>query len=124
MGAKTEETLIHDFADKDLGKVVPYGIYDVGRSQGWVSVGIDHGTAQMEQVEQRMFLSSLRTGEEDLWLAKLSYQTIIDSGLKIKARLIRRRYPTGIEIPDSEMAKLHLKPAAFHPDWNYSLLPQ
>ena len=121
MGAKTEETLIHDFADKDLGKVVPYGIYDVGRSQGWVSVGIDHDTAQMEQVRAAhvSFITQNWRGRP-----LVSYQTIIDSGLKIKARLIRRRYPTGIEIPDSEMAKLHLKPAAFHPDWNYSLLPQ
>src|SRR5450756_1824188 len=37
-----EKTLLHDFPDKELGKVIPYGIYDVGRNQGWVSVGIDH----------------------------------------------------------------------------------
>ncbi len=34
-----QKTLIHDFPDKELGKVIPYGIYDVGRNQGWVSVG-------------------------------------------------------------------------------------
>src|SRR3954464_14823948 len=36
----------HDFEDKDLGKVVPYGVYDVGANSGYVSLGIDHDTAQ------------------------------------------------------------------------------
>jgi hypothetical protein len=31
---------VHDFDDKELGKVVPYGVYDVGANAGWVSVGI------------------------------------------------------------------------------------
>src|SRR5271168_722158 len=36
---------VHDFKDKDLGKAIPYGVYDVANNQGWVSVGIDHDTA-------------------------------------------------------------------------------
>ena len=36
----------HDFMDKQLGKAVPYGIYDVGSDEGWVSVGISADTAQ------------------------------------------------------------------------------
>jgi Rhodopirellula transposase DDE domain len=36
----------HDFPDKKNGKVVPYGIYDVTQNEGWVSVGIDHDTAE------------------------------------------------------------------------------
>jgi transposase len=40
-----QEVNIHDFADKDLGKVVPYGVYDIFQNQGWVSVGITHDTA-------------------------------------------------------------------------------
>lgn len=43
---KPEEVRGHDFEDKELGKAIPYGIYDIGRNQGWVSVGIDHDTAQ------------------------------------------------------------------------------
>lgn len=39
------ETKVHDFEDQELGKVIPYGIYDVGDNSGWVSVGIDHDTA-------------------------------------------------------------------------------
>jgi hypothetical protein len=37
---------VHDFQDKTLGKVIPYGVYDILNNQGWVSVGIDHDTAQ------------------------------------------------------------------------------
>jgi transposase len=191
-----QKTLMHDFPDKELGKVIPYGIYDVGRNHGWVSVGIDHdtsefaidsilawwrymgcktypqakellimadaggsnasrsrlwkvglqrlanltglhihvshfppGTSKWNKVEHRMFCFITQN-----WRGRplVSYQTIVDliaktrtkTGLKIKAKLTRRRYPTGIEIPASAMAKLNLKPAAFHGDWNYSLLPQ
>lgn len=35
----------HDFPDPDLGKAVPYGIYDLAANTGWVNVGIDHDTA-------------------------------------------------------------------------------
>jgi transposase len=41
-----EEVNTHDFADKELGKVVPYGVYDLTHNQGWVSVGINHDTAE------------------------------------------------------------------------------
>jgi transposase len=41
-----EEVLVHDFMDKELGKAIPYGVYDITENQGWVSVGIDHDTAR------------------------------------------------------------------------------
>jgi len=37
---------VHDFVDKALGKVVPYGVYDVAANEGWVSVGITADTAE------------------------------------------------------------------------------
>jgi len=191
-----QKTLVHDFPDKELGKIIPYGIYDVGRNQGWVSVGIDHdtaefavdsilawwkhmgsktypnatklmimadaggsnasrsrlwkaglqrlanltglqldvshfppGTSKWNKIEHRMFSFITQN-----WRATplVSYQTIVhlisntrtSAGLKIKAILTRKTYPTGIEVPASEMAKLNLKPDPFHGDWNYSLLPQ
>ena len=40
-----EQVNVHDFADPALGKAIPYGIYDVGRNAGWVTVGQDHDTA-------------------------------------------------------------------------------
>ena len=37
---------VHDFKDPELGKAIPYGIYELAEDTGWVSVGIDHDTAQ------------------------------------------------------------------------------
>jgi len=37
---------VHDFPDKELGKVIPYGVYDMATNTGWVSVGVDHDTAE------------------------------------------------------------------------------
>ena len=36
------EVRVHDFRIPELGKVVPYGVYDIADNQGWVNVGIDH----------------------------------------------------------------------------------
>ena len=36
----------HDFPDKKKGKAVPYGVYDIGKNEAWVNVGISHDTAQ------------------------------------------------------------------------------
>lgn len=41
-----EEVEIHDFPSKTLGKVIPYGVYDETTNTGWVSVGVDHDTAE------------------------------------------------------------------------------
>jgi len=43
---KPERVQVHDFIDPELGKAIPYGIYDISRDEGWVTVGIDHDTAQ------------------------------------------------------------------------------
>ena len=43
--ASPEEVRVHDFVDPDLGRAVPYGIYDIADNKGWVSVGVDHDTA-------------------------------------------------------------------------------
>jgi Rhodopirellula transposase DDE domain len=36
---------MHDFPDPEVGKAIPYGVYDLGANTGWVSVGTDHDTA-------------------------------------------------------------------------------
>jgi len=41
-----ERVRTHDFVDKVLGKVNPYGVYDPVANVGWVSVGVDHDTAE------------------------------------------------------------------------------
>jgi hypothetical protein len=53
---------VHDFEDKDLGKVAPYGVYDVAANSGWVSVGVTHDTAEFA-------VSAIRT-----WLDKMGRQ--------------------------------------------------
>jgi hypothetical protein len=40
-----EEVRVHDFLIKELGRAVPYGVYDLAANHGWVSVGVDHDTA-------------------------------------------------------------------------------
>ena len=41
-----EHVRVHDFENKELGKAIPYGVYDLTRNNGWVSVGTDHDTAE------------------------------------------------------------------------------
>jgi len=40
------EVQVHDFQDAELGKAIPYGVYDLTNNEAWVSVGIDHDTAE------------------------------------------------------------------------------
>jgi hypothetical protein len=41
---RPEQVNVHDFADKELGKAVPYGVYDLTANTGWVNVGVDADT--------------------------------------------------------------------------------
>ncbi len=41
-----EEVRVHDFLIEELGRAVPYGVYDLAANTGWVSVGVDHDTAE------------------------------------------------------------------------------
>jgi len=43
---KPEEVRVHDFRDPKMPKAIPYGVYDLTRNEGWVSVGIDHDTSR------------------------------------------------------------------------------
>jgi transposase len=40
-----EKVGIHDFASPEFPKVIPYGVYDIGKNMGWINVGTDHDTA-------------------------------------------------------------------------------
>lgn len=50
---------VHDFEDKELGKVVPYGVYDVGANTGFVSVGITSDTAEFAVQSIRSWLERM-----------------------------------------------------------------
>jgi hypothetical protein len=41
-----EAVRVHDFIIRELGRAVPYGVYDIASNIGWVSVGVDHDTAE------------------------------------------------------------------------------
>ena len=190
-----EPVRVHDFIDKELGRATPYGIYDVGLNSGWVSVGVDHDTAEFAVATIRRWWRSmgsqtyphatrlLITADSGgsngarlrLWKLELqrladetglriavchfppgtskwnkiehrmfsfitqnwrgrplvSHETIINligstttaTGLRIKARLNTRSYPTGVKVSPKELAKVNLKPAVFQGKWNYSVSP-
>jgi hypothetical protein len=190
-----ERTAVHDFQDKKLGKVIPYGIYDVRDNSGWVSVGIDHdtadfavdsilgwwkqmgsktypgaeellimadaggsngsrlrlwkigvqrlanttglrikvchfppGTSKWNKIEHRMFSFITQN-----WRGRplVSHEAVVNliggtttsTGLRIKARLNRKKYPTGIKVSKSDLAKVRIKPGKFHGEWNYTITP-
>lgn len=190
-----QKTNVHDFQDKDLGKVIPYGVYDVANNSGWVSVGIDHdtadfaidsilswwkhmgsqaypeaeellicadsggsnssrsrlwklglqrladtiglpvnvchlppGTSKWNKIEHRMFSFITQN-----WRGQplVSHETIVNlignttttTGLRIKAKLNRKKYQTGVKVSKVDLSKVNLKPAKFHGDWNYTVTP-
>jgi Rhodopirellula transposase DDE domain len=86
------------------------------------------GTSKWNKIEHRMFSSITQNWRgrplvSDETIVSLIGNTTTRSGLKIKAKVTRKSYPKAIKVPNSEMAKLNLKPAAFHGDWNCLLVP-
>jgi hypothetical protein len=58
-----EEVRVHDFPDKELGKAIPYGVYDLAANQGWVSVGVDHDTAAFAVATLRQWWEQMGKGQ-------------------------------------------------------------
>jgi transposase len=56
-----ERVNVHDFVDKDLGKAIPYGIYDVSTNTGWVTVGTDHDTSAFAVATLRSWWNTVGT---------------------------------------------------------------
>lgn len=187
---------VHDFRDDATGKAVPYGIYDIGRNEGFVNVGmsgdtgafavnsinawwramgrraypganelmivadaggsnsprgklwrselqkfanetglaihVSHmppGTSKWNKIEHRLFSHITMN-----WRGKplVDYVTIVSliaatttsTGLKVKARLDRRKYEKGIKVPNARIKSLEIYPHTFHGDWNYTVLRQ
>ncbi len=72
-----QQVRVHDFQDKELGKVAPYGVYDQTLNQGWVNVGIDHDTSAFAVESIRRWWRLM--GQEHYPKAKKLYITA-DSG--------------------------------------------
>ncbi len=58
---RPERVNVHDFPDQDLGKAIPYGIYDVSANTGWVSVGVDHDTSAFAVATLRRWWQTIGT---------------------------------------------------------------
>ena len=187
---------VHDFPDDAVGKAIPYGVYDVGANDGFVSVGTDHdtpvfavttieawckqvglkryptareifitadaggsngyrshvwkyelqrvadkldlsihvshfppGTSKWNKVEHRLFSfisinwrgRPLRTYET---IVNLTANTTNRGGLIVRARLDRRKYPTGKRVSAKELRALRIERDDFHGDWNYVIRPR
>lgn len=54
-----EKVKVHDFVDPDLGRAIPYGVYDLAANSGWVSVGVDHDTSSFAVETIRCWWNSM-----------------------------------------------------------------
>ena len=185
---RPETVNVHDFPDPKLGKAIPYGIYDLAFNEGWVSVGIDHDTAEFacasihrwwsemgsarfpraskllitadgggsNSSRNRLWKKSLQALADELditlhvchfppgtskwnkiehrlfcfitknWRGRplTTYEVIVNliastttkTGLTVRAALDPRRYETGVEVSDKELAELRIVRAKFHND--------
>jgi transposase len=86
------------------------------------------GTSKWNKIEHRMFCHITKN-----WRGRplVSHEVIVNligntttkTGLKIRAKLDKRRYPTGVKVADRELAQVQIAPATFHGEWNYSIAP-
>jgi hypothetical protein len=87
------------------------------------------GTSKWNKIEHRLFCHITEN-----WRGRplRTFETVVDlightrtaAGLRVKAKLDKRRYPTGRIVTRAEMQALALHPHAFHGDWNYELRPR
>jgi hypothetical protein len=96
-----------------------------------LSVSVCHfppGTSKWNKIEHRLFsfISSNWRGEplrDYETIVNLISRTTTTTGLKVTCRLDRRKYATGRRFTKEEMIRIHLVPASFHGEWNYTIHP-
>lgn len=96
-----------------------------------LQIGVSHfppGTSKWNKIEHRLFCHITENWRgrplvDHETIVQLIAATRTSKGLKVKAAIDKRTYPTGIEVPDEELRKLRLKPGRFHGEWNYSIAP-
>jgi hypothetical protein len=87
------------------------------------------GTSKWNKIEHRLFshISMNWKGRpltsHDV-MVKLIGATKTSTGLTVKAKIDKRKYPIGIKVTDDQMEKIKIKKNKFHGDWNYSISPQ
>ena len=72
-----EEVRVHDFKIKELGKAIPYGVYDLQRNTGWVSVGVSHETSAFAVATIRRWWKEMG---RKVYSKATSLQIVADSG--------------------------------------------
>jgi len=87
------------------------------------------GTSKWNKIEHRLFsfISSNWRGQplrDYETVVHLIARTTTAKGLKVTCRLDRRRYPTGLEVSNAEMASVNLERNTFHGEWNYVIKPK
>lgn len=188
-----EPVRVHDFVDKTLGKVIPYGVYDTARNEAWVSVGVDHdtaefavatlerwwremgkkaypkatellvtadgggsnasrshlwrvelqrfadatgldvsvchfppGTSKWNKIEHRLFSQITQN-----WRGRplVSREAVVElirgtttaTGLRVRAKLDKRKYKVGRTVPTDALRAVRLERKPFRGDWNYTV---
>ena len=87
------------------------------------------GTSRWNKIEHRLFsaISQNWRGKPLVShevIVKLIAATTTRTGLRVRSALDENHYPAGRTVSDADMDTLHLRPDAFHGEWNYSLLPR
>ena len=57
-------------------------------------------------------------------VVKLIGATMTKSGLKVRAKLDKRKYPLKVKVSDEDMKSLNIEPHPFHGEWNYTIKPR
>jgi hypothetical protein len=87
------------------------------------------GTSKWNKIEHRLFshISMNWRGRPLVShevIVKLIGTTMTKTGLKVKAKLDKRKYPLKVKVSDEAMRSLNIKPHAFHGEWNYTIRPR
>jgi hypothetical protein len=96
----------------------------------WVTVcHLPPGTSKWNKIEHRLFshISMNWKGRPLVShevVVKLIGATMTKTGLKVKARLDKRKYPLKVRVSDEDMKTLNIEPHKFHGEWNYTIKPR
>jgi hypothetical protein len=87
------------------------------------------GTSKWNKIEHRLFsfISANWRGRpltSVVAVVQLIAATTTNTGLHVRAEIDLGKYPKGVKVPESEMAKLRLRRHRFHGDWNYTIRPR
>lgn len=96
----------------------------------WVTVcHLPPGTSKWNKIEHRLFsyISMNWKGRPLVShevVVKLIGATMTKTGLKVKAKMDKRKYPLKVKVSDEEMKSLNIEPHDFHGEWNYTIKPR